>query len=143
MLQYVDGLPITHFADEHRLGVDDRLRLFVEVCRVVQYAHARLVIHRDLKPSNILVTSDGGVRLLDFGIAKVLVPEEEEGEGLTRQAAPMTPERAAPEQLRGELPTTATDVWALGVLLTELLIARLPFAIDGSFSVRDRAPPGA
>ena len=131
VLQYVDGVPITRFADEHRLSVDDRLRLFVAVCRGVQYAHARLVIHRDLKPSNILVTAEGEVRLLDFGIAKVLVPEEEESEGLTRQAAPMTPERAAPEQLRGELPSTATDVWALGVLLTELLIDRLPLAVAG------------
>ncbi|MEK7316906.1 MAG: protein kinase [Candidatus Eisenbacteria bacterium] len=130
VLQYVEGIPITCFADQRRLGIEDRLRLFVEVCRVVQYAHARLVIHRDLKPSNILVTADGGVRLLDFGIAKVLIPEEEEGDGLTRQAAPMTPERAAPEQLRGELSTTATDVWALGVLLTELLVARPPFTIE-------------
>ncbi len=131
VLQYVEGLPITQFADARCLGIEDRLRLFVAVCRVVQYAHTRLVIHRDLKPSNILVTAEGGVRLLDFGIAKVLIPEEEEGDGLTRHAAPMTPERAAPEQLRGELPTTSTDVWALGVLLTELLIARLPFAIAG------------
>ena len=128
VLQYVDGLPITRAADERRLDVRSRLRQFLQVCRAVQYAHARLIVHRDLKPSNILVTPDGDVRLLDFGIAKILEPEPaEDDEGMTRgQLAPMTPERAAPEQLRGESPSPATDVWALGVLLHELLTGRLP-----------------
>lgn len=133
VLQYVDGVPITQYADEHRLGIDDRLRQFQVVCRAVQYAHSRLIVHRDLKPSNVLVTEEGDVRLLDFGIAKMLGPDADEiVAGVTRESgAPMTPERAAPEQLRGEAPTTATDVWALGVLLHELLTGRLPYAAEG------------
>ena len=128
VLQYVDGLPITRAADARGLDVRARLRQFIQVCRVVQYAHARLIIHRDLKPSNILATPDGDVRLLDFGIAKFLEPDPDAAdEGDTRESlAPMTPERAAPEQLRGAPPSPATDVWALGVLLHELLTGRLP-----------------
>src|SRR5262245_32850132 len=127
-MQYVEGRPITEDADARRLPVGDRLRQFVLVCRAVQYAHGRLVVHRDIKPSNIVVAPDGAVRLLDFGIAKLLSDDPAAGEtGLTRGAlAPMTPERAAPEQLRGEPITTATDVWGLGVLLFELLTGRLP-----------------
>jgi len=135
VLQYVDGLPITRYCDEKQLDVTARLRLFVDVCRAVQYAHGRLIIHRDLKPSNILVTPEGEARLLDFGIAKVIASDEETPTEtpteLTRMDAPMTPERAAPEQLRGEMPSTATDVWALGVLLYELLTGRLPFDVAG------------
>ncbi|MCC6165479.1 MAG: serine/threonine protein kinase [Acidobacteria bacterium] len=132
VLQYVDGEPITRAADARRLDVRGRLRQFLQVCRAVQYAHARLIVHRDLKPSNILVTPEGDVRLLDFGIAKVLQPDpaEEDG-GVTRELpAPMTPERAAPEQLRGQAPSPATDVWALGVLLHELLTGRLPHEVS-------------
>jgi serine/threonine-protein kinase len=133
VLQYVDGLPITRHADEKRLDVDSRLRLFVEVCRAVHHAHTRLVVHRDLKPSNVLVGEDGAVRLLDFGIAKLLDAEgDKPRDGITREApAPMTPERAAPEQVRGEPVSTATDVWGLGVLLFELLVGRLPFDTTG------------
>ncbi len=131
VLQYVDGLPITRYCEEKKLSVDARLRLFVDVCRAVQYAHGRLIVHRDLKPANILVTPEGEPRLLDFGIAKVIASDSEETELTHRQGVPMTPERAAPEQLRGELPSTATDVWALGVLLYELLTGRLPFAVTG------------
>jgi eukaryotic-like serine/threonine-protein kinase len=131
VLQYVDGEPITRHCESQQLPVEARLRLFIAVCRAVQFAHGRLIIHRDLKPSNILVTKDGEARLLDFGIAKVLVPEDGEVELTHHAAAPMTPERAAPEQLRGEMPSTATDVWALGVLLYELVTGRLPFAVQG------------
>ena len=131
VLQYVDGQPITRYCDEQKLSVDARLRLFVTVCRAVQYAHGRLIIHRDLKPSNILVTRDGEPRLLDFGIAKALSPDDEETDLTRHEPAPMTPERAAPEQLRGDRPSTATDVWALGVLLYELVAGRLPFAHTG------------
>ena len=131
VLQYIDGEPITRHCEAQRLSVDARLRLFVTVCRAVQYAHGRLIIHRDLKPSNILVTKDGEARLLDFGIAKVLAPDDADSQLTRHESAPMTPERAAPEQLRGEVATTATDVWALGVLLFEMLTGRLPFAVAG------------
>ncbi|MDX2000307.1 MAG: serine/threonine-protein kinase [Thermoanaerobaculia bacterium] len=144
-LQYVAGRPITHHADAVGLAIPERLRLVVACCRAVAAAHASLVIHRDLKPSNILIAEDGSVRLLDFGIAKLL-DEDEDGD-LTRQAgAPMTPERAAPEQLRGEPSTTATDVWGLGVLLYELVTGRLPFNVRGRTpreierEIRERGP---
>ncbi len=132
VLPHVEGLPLTRFADERRLSIPERLRPFIEVCRAVQYAHSRFVVHRDIKPSNILVLEDGSVRLLDFGIAKLISDEFRDGAEETRElVAPMTPERAAPEQLRGEPVSTATDVWGLGVLLFELMTGRLPFEVPG------------
>ncbi|MEM8559809.1 MAG: serine/threonine-protein kinase, partial [Bacteroidota bacterium] len=133
-MEFVRGLPITTYCDRHRLGIDARLRLFRTVCDAVQHAHRRLVVHRDLKPSNILVAeTEAGepvVKLLDFGIAKVLdvgpdvsVLETQTGLRL------MTPEYAAPEQVRGETITTATDVYALGVLLYELLTGHRPYRL--------------
>ncbi|MEZ5417014.1 MAG: serine/threonine-protein kinase [Vicinamibacterales bacterium] len=127
VLQYVDGRSVTRYADDERLSVRARLGRFIEVCRAVQYAHAQLIVHRDIKPSNILVSAQGAIRLLDFGIAKMLDDEPDEADVTRRGVGPMTPERAAPEQLRGDPPTTATDVWALGVLLYELLTGGLPF----------------
>ena len=130
VMEHVDGRPIHTFCAEQGLGIPERLRLFAQVCDAVQYAHARLVVHRDLKPSNLLVTADGAAKLLDFGIATLL---ESAGEGLPAGEEPtrtgvraFTPRRAAPEQVRGEPVSTAADVYALGVLLHELLTGRLP-----------------
>ncbi len=128
VMQYVRGVPITEHADTQRLSLEARLRLFAVVCRTVHFAHSNLVVHRDLKPSNILVTADGQVRLLDFGIAKLLDPE---GMGITAPITEehllLTPEHAAPEQILGDPITTATDVYALGILLYELLTGTRPF----------------
>jgi serine/threonine-protein kinase len=127
-MEYVAGEPITTYCDARALGVNARLDLFMAVCEAVQYAHQDLVVHRDLKPSNTLVTPSGQVKLLDFGIAKVLHEDDLPAQGaLTRVGTgPMTPEYAAPEQVRGEPVTTATDVYALGALAYELLTGRGP-----------------
>jgi serine/threonine-protein kinase len=125
-LEYVAGEPITRWCDARRLDVCARLALLLQVCSAVAYAHRNLVVHRDLKPSNILVTDDGAVKLLDFGIAKLLETGAEPGLTGT-QATVMTREYAAPEQVLGEPITTATDVYALGVLTYELLTGHLPY----------------
>ncbi len=126
ILEYVEGQYIDHYCDERRLDIEARIRLFLDVIGAVAYAHANLVVHRDLKPSNVLVTTDGQIKLLDFGIAKLV-----EGEGgaatLTGQGGgAFTPHYAAPEQLQGGAVTAATDVYALGVLLYELLSGAHP-----------------
>ena len=130
IMEYVDGLPIDVYCDRHRLPVAKRLALFRDVCEAVQFAHQNLVVHRDLKPSNILVTKEGQVKLLDFGIAQV-VNAESSGDGAARAtpapARMMTPEYASPEQVRGEKITTSADVYVLGVLLYELLTGHRPY----------------
>ena len=130
-LEYVDGEPITTYADRRRLTINERLALFQGVCEAVAAAHRQLVVHRDLKPSNVMVTDEGQVKLLDFGIAKLLDDEAEFTVAVTgADRRVMTPEYAAPEQVRGEPATTATDVYGLGVLLYELLTGTRPYRLE-------------
>jgi eukaryotic-like serine/threonine-protein kinase len=129
VLEYVDGEPLDVYADKHSLTVDQRLLLFLQVCDAVSHAHARLTIHRDLKPSNILVTREGQVKLLDFGIAKLV--REETDDTLTQAGGTlMSPAFASPEQVRGEPVGTATDIYSLGLVLYQLLAGRRPYTID-------------
>src|SRR5262245_24233021 len=129
VIDYVDGVHIDRYVAEHRLDVPARLHLFLQIADAVAHAHASLVVHRDLKPSNILVDAGGQVKLLDFGIAKLLADDQSE-ESLPGSATGrlFTPEFAAPEQVTGGDITTATDVYALGVLLYQLLVGRNPTA---------------
>lgn len=129
-MQYIEGVPITDYCDHNHLGTDARLALFRKVCQAVHFAHQNLIVHRDLKPGNILVTAQGEPILLDFGIAKLINPEMA---GIPMVTGPeirlMTPEYASPEQVRGEPVSTASDVYALGVLMYELLTGRRPFKL--------------
>jgi non-specific serine/threonine protein kinase/serine/threonine-protein kinase len=124
VMELVDGVPIDEFCRARGLSIAERLRLFRQVCSAVQYAHQRLVIHRDIKPANILVTADGIAKLLDFGIAKILDLAGNTEETMLR---PFTPEYASPEQVRGEPVSTASDVYALGMVLYRVLTGRSPY----------------
>jgi serine/threonine protein kinase len=126
-MELVEGEPITAYCDARNLGLAARLNLFLKACAAVQFAHRNLIVHRDLKPSNILVTAQGEVKLLDFGIAKLL-DDEFSASATSTHTRVMTREYAAPEQILAQPITTATDVYALGVLLFELLTGQLPYA---------------
>jgi non-specific serine/threonine protein kinase/serine/threonine-protein kinase len=132
VMEYVPGRPITDYCRERSLPLAQRLELMRIICGAVQYAHQRGIVHRDLKPPNILVEQDGVVKVLDFGVAKVLQdPTDESGTRTNLLPGPLTPNYASPEQLRGLSATTASDVYALGVLLYELTTGKRPYVTEG------------
>ncbi len=128
VMEFVEGERIDEYANERRLGVDDRIRLTLGVAEAVEHAHRHMVVHRDLKPSNILVREDGSVKLLDFGIAKLLDEPGGAAEATETRGRFLTPKYAAPEQLLGEPASTQTDVYSLAALLYELLTGVRPYA---------------
>jgi tetratricopeptide (TPR) repeat protein len=127
-LEFIDGVPITEFCEQRGLGVDQRLGLLLQVLEAVQYAHSRLVIHGDIKPLNILVSEDGRVHLLDFGIAKLL--SREPGVSPQEQPAPFTPDYASIEQIRGAAIGTASDIYSLGIVSYEVLTGIRPYRLQ-------------
>ena len=146
-LEYVDGVPIDRWCDERNVPLHDRLRLVVQVARAAAYAHTRLVVHRDIKPSNVLVSSDGRVHLLDFGIAARL--DQASPQATWEELRPLTPRYASPEQIKGEVVTIRSDVYSLGVLAYELVTGIAPHeaprrslgAIEEAILGGDALPP--
>ena len=132
VMEYVEGQTIHHYCDSHRLTTIERLKLFLQVCSAVQYAHQNLVVHRDIKPGNILVTSTGEVKLLDFGIAKLLDAEFSSSDTTAKFGRLLTPDYASPEQVKGEPITTASDIYSLGVLLYQLLTGHRPYHVTNT-----------
>src|SRR5699024_9842021 len=149
VMEYVDGLPLTEYCTQHNCSLDERLVLFGQVCQAVQYAHTNFIVHRDLKPDNLLVTGEGMVKVLDFGIAKLL--DQELSEQTLRQTRSghrlFSLSYAAPEQITLVPVTAATDVYALGLLLYELLTGAKPFdlkektLVEAEQIIRMQEPP--
>ncbi|MET0535831.1 MAG: serine/threonine-protein kinase [Steroidobacter sp.] len=139
VLEHVDGERIDQYCHSHQLSTEARVRLFLGAVSAVAHAHSHLIIHRDLKPSNVLVTRDGAVKLLDFGIAKLLSQDQDPAAATHVDEIALTPECAAPEQLLGDVPSTATDVYQLGMLLYVLLAGGHPLQLSGSRADRIRA----
>jgi non-specific serine/threonine protein kinase/serine/threonine-protein kinase len=133
VMEYLQGVPIQDYCQQHTLSIRQRLQLFMQVCAAVEYSHRNLVVHRDLKAKNILVTSDGVPKLLDFGIAKLVDRDSSTSNNDPTVAADrlFTPDYASPEQIRGDTITTAADIYSLGVLLYEILTERRPFQLSG------------
>lgn len=129
-MELIEGLPIDEFCRENNLSIEEKVKIFREVCSAVSYAHTNLIVHRDLKPSNIIVTKDRIPKLLDFGIAKVLDIDSKEL-GTATQLGMMTPQYASPEQVRGENVNTLSDVYSLGVIFYEILTGEKPYQIEG------------
>src|ERR1051326_2877012 len=140
VMEYVDGKPIDRFCAERGLSIRARVELFRRVCAAIEHAHRNPIVHRDLKPANILVTADGTPKLLDFGIAKVVADRGSTGRTTRTEHRILTPGYASPEQVRGEVITTATDVYSLGVVLYEVLTGQRPYKIEtGSQAALERA----
>lgn len=150
VMEYVDGVPVTTYCQAHGLTVDQTLDLFLQICDAIQHAHRNLTVHRDLKPSNILVTPAGAVKLLDFGIAKLLQPVTDLAVPAATEAI-LTPDYTSPEQIRRAPITTAADVFSLGILLYEMLTGehpfratgRLPHEVMNAICQEDPTPPSA
>jgi serine/threonine-protein kinase len=135
-MEFFQGQPLTDWCDAHRLGLADRLKLFLQVLEAVRFAHEKQVIHRDLKPSNILVTDSAQVRLLDFGVAQLLEEDEADQIPLTSiYGRALTPDYASPELLRGDPVDERSDIYSLGVLLYELLTGARPYRLKSAASM--------
>ncbi len=133
VMELIEGIPIDQYCDEHQLSIRHRIEIFRQACSAVQYAHQNLVVHRDIKPQNLLVTNSGDLKLVDFGISKMLEGQATAtrfSEQTMTAMRPMTPAYASPEQIRGDRVTTSSDVYSLGVVLYELLCGRRPFKLD-------------